>query len=365
MRRLAESKQNCVRSFGYDGALAKGNSPVAPTRMAAASDLMATGGQLAVPCLDGVPLRFEFSAGDRASIALARTMLELDLASPDDWEVANHDPGAYVLVTLDRLIAAHGGDSIKRRFDLSATLTSCLDEYSERNEANPDGSRLYLTVDPDRCGYLILNPTVKLLEEANPRLPATFYRLFAGALNKWVRVFDYHEGQERVTMWREWTEGEPDADEYELPDVEKCIPACMRQRPLSRQTLRGLRAKVKGREVRDLLKAVLELVDVSDRAARPELTHEMREELCDTNPPLPSLLAVFAENDAIEACYDDEGQTALEVTPEPSVIIPLNAHEPQSVFEAFHTFGVLCDTLAAASRIIDQMPGNERWVIQR
>jgi len=364
MPRLAGSKQNHVRRLGYDRPLAKGNSLVASARMAAASDLMATGGQLAMPPLDGMPLRFEFSAGDRACIALARTLLELDLGSPDDWEVANHDPAAYVLVALDRLIAAHGGDSIKRRFDLYATLTSCLDEYSEKNEANPDGSRLYLTIDPDRCGFLILNPTVKVLEKANPRLPATFYGLFAGALNRWVRVYDHQDAQERVTMWREWMEGEPDAEQYETPDVEKCIPACMRQRPLSRQKLRAVTSKVEGREVRKLLKAVLELADISERARRPELTDEIREELCDTNPPLPSLLAVFAESDAIEACFNDEGQTALEVTPEPSVIIPLNAHEPQSVRQAFHTFGVVCDTLAAASRMIDRMPGNERWVIQ-
>jgi hypothetical protein len=364
MPTCAGSKQNNVRGLGYDRPLAKGNSSVASTRMAAASDLMAAGGQLGMPRLDGVPLQFQFSAGDRASIALARTLLELDLASPDDWEVANHDPAAYVLASLDRLIAAHGGDSLKRRFDLCAALTSCLDECSERNETNPDGSRLYLTVDPERCGFLILNPTVKLLEEANPRLPATFYGLFAGALNKWIRVYDYHEAEERVSMWREWMEGEPDAEQYEIPDVEQCIPACMRQRPLSRQKLRAVTCKVEGREVRDLLKAVLELVDISDRAARPGLTDEMREELCDTNPPLPSLLAVFAESDAIEACYDDEGQTALEVMPEPSVIIPLNAHEPRSVRQAFHSFGVVCDTLAAASRIIDRMPGNERWVIQ-
>ena len=364
MPRLAGSKQNYVRGFGYSRAVAKGHSPVASPRMAAASDLMAAGGQLAMPRLDGVPLQFRFSAGDRASIALARTLLGLDLASPDDWELANHDPGTYVLVTLDRLIAAHGGDSIKRRFDLCATLTSCLDGYSERNEANPDGSRLYLTVDPDRSGFLILSPTVKVLEEANPRLPATFYGLFASALNKWVRLYDYRDAQERVSMWREWMEGEGDSEQYELPDVEKCIPACMEQRPLSRQRLRAVSAKGEGREVRDLLKAVIELADISDGAARPELTDEMREELCDTNPPLPSLLAVFAENDAIEACYDDEAQTALEVTPEPSVLIPLNAHDPQSVGQAFHTFGVVCDTLAATSRIIDQMPGNERWVIQ-
>jgi len=319
---------------------------------------MARGGQLAIPSLDGVSLHHRFSAGNRASIVLAQTLLELDLAAPEDWEVANRDPGAYVLVTLDRWIAAHGGSSIKRRFDLYVTLTSSLDEYGERNEDNPDGGRLYLTIDPSRSGFVILNPTLKLLEEANPRLPATFYGLFAGALNRWVRLYDYQEAQERVTMWREWMEGEADAEQYEIPDVEGCIPGCLRQRPLSRQRLQEVRAHVEGRKAQSLLKAVVELSTISQGAIRPELTDEMREELCDTNPPLPSLLAVFLEGDAIEACFDDEGQTALEVTPEPSVIIPLNAHQPESVRQAFDTLGVVCETLAAASRTIDRMPGN-------
>ena len=79
--------------------------------------------------------------------------------------------------------------------------------------------------------------------------------------------------------------------------------------------------------IRAMLNALLELSAISDEAKRSELTDEMREELCDTNPPLPSLLAVFAQNDAIEGCFDEEAQNMMEVTPEPSAIIPLNAHD--------------------------------------
>jgi hypothetical protein len=166
-----------------------------------------------------------------------------------------------------------------------------------------------------------------------------------------------------VTMLREWIEGEDD-NQYEIPDVEGCIPPCMKVRPLGRRKLHEVLAQASKPQVRDLLKAVLDLAKISERASRPELTEEMQEELCDTNPPLPSLLVVFAESDAVEACFDEEGQTMMEVTPEPSVIIPLNAHEPASVRQAFRTFGVICDTLAAATRVIDLMPGTERWVIQ-
>jgi hypothetical protein len=326
---------------------------------------MGVGDQLGIPRLDCVPIEHRFTAGDTASIALVRTLLELDIARAQDWVAANRDLRAYVLMTLDHWIAAHGGEAIKRRFDLYATLTGCLDEYSERKEENPDGSRLCLTIDPDKAGFVVLRPTLDLFEEVNPRASVTFFRLFAGALNKWIRVYDYRDAQERVAMLRDWVESEEDQDQYEIPDVEGCIPACMRCRPLGRKRLRNLRSQVKRKEARALLDAVLELSEVSEQATRPELTDEMCEELCDTNPPLPSLLAVFTQGDAIEGCFDEEAQTMTEVTPDPSVIIPLNAHDLESVQQAFHTFGVICKTLAAASRLIDRMPGNEEWVIQR
>ena len=65
----------------------------------------------------------------------------------------------------------------------------------------------------------------------------------------------------------------------------------------------------------------------------------MREEMGDMNSPLPGLLAVFKSDDAIEGCFDEEAQTMMEVTPEPSLIIPLSADQPASVKAAFRTLG--------------------------
>ena len=108
----------------------------------------------------------------------------------------------------------------------------------------------------------------------------------------------------------------------------------------------------------------MELEGISEQAKRPELTDEMREEMGDMNSPLPGLLAVFKSDDAIEGCFDEEAQTMMEVTPEPSLIIPLSADQPASVKAAFHTLEIVCDTLATASCLIDRMPGNDQWVIR-
>ena len=243
-----------------------------------------------------------------------------------------------------------------------SNITSLLDDYTDRDPVNPN--LLYLTVDASSSGYVVLSSTLELLEKAHPRLPVNFFHLFAGSLNKWIRVYDYRDAEERVAMLREWIEGETDEDQYEIPNVEGCVPSPLKQRPLSNRSLGRVRSQVKGKEVKAILDGALDLERISEQAKRPELTDEMREEMSDMNPPLPGLLAVFRPEDAIESCFDEEAQTMTELPPESSVIIPMIADQPHSVHAAFNTLGVVCDTLAAASQLIDQMPGNERWVTQ-
>jgi hypothetical protein len=342
--------------------LVQRNTSDSASRVVAAPDLMGSGDSLALPRLDGVPVEHSLCAGDEPSVVLAKTLLKLDIAVSEDWEKAKRDPTAYIGLTLARWIARHGVEAIKRRFDLTAAITSLLDDYTDRDPVNPN--LLYLTVDASSSGYVVLSSTLELLEKAHPRLPATFFHLFVGALNKWIRVYDYRDAEERVAMMREWIEGEPDEDQYEIPDVAGCIPSCMKARPIGHRSLRDRMSQVKGREAKSLLDGAMELARISEQADRPELTDEMREEMGDMNSPLPGLLAVFKSEDAIEGCFDEEAQGMMELTPEPSLIIPLRADHPGSVQAAFHTLGVVCDTLAAASRLIDRMPGNDQWVIQ-
>jgi hypothetical protein len=233
-------------------------------------------------------------------------------------------------------------------------------DYSD--ERGPQET-LYLIVDPEAAAFAVLKPTLDLLEKIHPRLPATFFTHFVGSLNRWVRVYDYHDGEERVEMLREWYEGEANAEQYEVPDVEGCVPQCLKQRPLSLRSLRAIGDTIRRDETRDLVTRLLDLCRISKRAKQPEFTEEMSEQLIDSNPPLPCLLAVFSPGDAVAGCFDDEAETALETTPQPNLIIPLKLTEPTSVRQGFRTLGVVCETLAAASRLIDLMPGNNDGVI--
>jgi len=206
-------------------------------------------------------------------------------------------------------------------------------------------------------------PTLELLEKVHPHLPATFFHLFVGALNRWTRVYDFRDAEERAETLREWAAQEADADQYEIPDVQASIPPCLRQTALDENELAHLKDKINDPLATKLVEAALALGRVSAQAERPELSEDIGQQLSDCNPPLPCLLALFAEGDSVAAAFDEEAQGMLEVTPEPNLIIPFDPTNSEAIRDAFHVFGVACGTIAAAGRLIDLMPGNDKWVI--
>src|SRR5207249_10820355 len=268
------------------------NAACPTARMAAAADLMASGSHVVIPHLGGIPTEYRFHAGGRASIRLAHTLLEVDIADPTDWRRVRRDPTAYVEATLNRWIDLHGGRTIRRRFNLRLTLSELVDEYADAAEQDPDGRRLYLILYPDSAAYVVAGATLELLDREHGRLPATFYHVFTGALNKWLRIYDHRDAEDRVEMLRQWAEGEE--EQYEIADVAGSVPACMKRKPLSLESLRRLGVEAGSREAKAVIAATLELQGVSERVKRPAFSNEIGEQLADSNPPLPSVLVVFA-----------------------------------------------------------------------
>jgi hypothetical protein len=337
------------------------NATCIPSGLAAAN-LMGTCNQLVLPRLDGVTTEHHLHLDAPRSIALAASLLRLNVAIAEDWEKAGQDSIAYIEVSLARWIDSHGGKAIRRRFAFHVTLASRLDEFSQEDADERRGNRLYLVVEPESAAYVILGPTLELLEKIDRRLPVTFFRLLVEGLGKWVRTYDYRDAEEHVEMLREWCEGDENQETHEFPNVPGCVPTSMKEAPLGREGLHQLQKGLQGSAAGQLLARAMDLQRISNRAERPAFTDDMREQLEDANPPLPGMLAVFSPSDAIEACFDDEAQYAAEVPPEPNLIIPVVSDDATTVRTAFQTLGVVCETLAAASSLIDLMPGNEAGV---
>ena len=330
------------------------------TGRACAPWLIARGRSLDVPRLDRVALHHSSFGSDAASARFATILVELGIANPSDWEACAGEPAKFLRRTLDRFVRSHGESEIDEAFELSVTLSTDPHEWCE-SEDEPDGSQIFLCVEASSCGFVNLAPALALCENEHPRLPATFARMFLNSIGSHFRIYDDRDAEEHISILEDNYEPEADGEERAaLPDRNKILPPCMKRKPLGGKGLKAMLSRMtpKSRAAR-LLRATLELKRVSDRVKLPEIPEPVRELFCDCNPPVPVLLAIYQLGDAIEACFDDERQSMLELTPEPWPLIPFDGTDLESTRKAFDCLGGVLDTLVAARRVLNLVPGWE------
>lgn len=352
---LETSHDHSCASPQSRAAIQKGYSADAATGLATANLVIAPGARCPIPSLAGVADEYRLVEGVNTVAALGKSLLAVGLAKAHTWTETKGDPCRFLEHTVQDWLDENGRAEIEREFFLNVGLVSDLDSYGA--QTGDTNSELYLILEPDSAGYVVLGPTLRVLERVHPSLPATFFGYFAEALNRWIRVYDYRDAAERVEQLREWYASDADAESVELPDVDGAIPRCLRgrRRPLSERTIRRLAGTVGDRKIRALLEGVLELRATAAKCARPEVSEQAMERLADSNPPVPALVAVFEKHDAIEGCFNEEAQGMLECTPEPNLIVPFEPCDTQSVQQAFQTLRVVCDLLRCASRLVGLM----------
>ncbi|MGI8741566.1 MAG: hypothetical protein ACR2NN_03135 [Bryobacteraceae bacterium] len=200
-----------------------------------------------------------------------------------------------------------------------------------------------------------------ILEKAHPRLPATFVQLFLNGINRWFRTYDHRDADERLDNMEGMYDPRDESDAEAmaaLPSREDVLPPCLKRKPLGRRALPSLLARLAPQSnIARLMRAVQDLDNVSQRVDRIIIPPHIVEIFSDMNPPVPALLAIFHEGDAIEACFDEERQYMLELQPEPWPLLPFGATDPSSTRTAFDCLGTALDTLAAARQVLELIPG--------
>ena len=295
--------------------------------------LIAPGRSLSVPRLDHVGLRYSSFGSDAAAARFATILVELGIGKPSDWTACGKEPAKFLSRTLDRFVERHAESAIDTAFELSVTLSTDPHEWCE-TEDEPDGSQMFIYFEAASCGFVNLGPALALCEKEHPRLPVTFARLFLHGLGRLFRVYDDRDAEEHLSILED--NYDPEDGREALPDRGRILPPCMKRRPLGSSTLKAILARMAPRNrVSRLVKATLELDRVTGRVRLPPIPEAVRELFCDCNPPVPILLAIYQQGDAIESCFDDERQSMLELTPEPWPLIPFNGTDPASTKSAF------------------------------
>ncbi|MGA9305415.1 MAG: hypothetical protein WBW31_08430 [Candidatus Sulfotelmatobacter sp.] len=254
-------------------------------------------------------------------------------------------------------------------------ITDSLFEMTEQErnqvEAGREGiaDHLYLVGDYEAAASIPIGATLARLEAEHADLPAAFYEVFTTNLCKWMRVYDYLDAQEHAETWMEdLSEEELEASTYRKVDME--IPPCIKRHS---KTLKYRRARTLLQEIqphtteaRELVRHVLEM-DTHGQGHAHAWPDQISEKdvpgietwLAEAEYSRPGCLITWYENDAINACFDEEAQHMGENGPcQPNVALSIhldktNKELDQEVRRVFAHAAAMLRSLASAAEIVE------------
>ena len=330
--------------------------------------------ETSVPKITGIRWRFCTRWDEEPAAVLGKSLLRLGICRPADWSGSAVD---FVERGFKRFCNEHGNQQAKKVWVGDLRIMDYIFDLSprERDEAEADAEEsktvLYLVGDYEAAASIPIGATLPRLEREHELLPAAFYEVFIANLWKWMRVYDYAAAKEHADMW---TDGlsEEEIKESVYPKVESELPACMgrhgakfkgqRALPFLYQIYPELRSSI----ARSLVKHVLEM-----DARGQGFTHAWPGRISERDMPgigdwlnnaedsRPGCLVTWYEDDAINACFDEEAQHMGENGPcQPNVLLGINLKKPaaqldRQVRKVFGYAAAMLESLASAAKTVE------------
>lgn len=300
------------------------------------------------------------------------SLLRLGICQPNDWSGSAVD---FVERGFKRFCSQNRAADVKKVWVGDLRISDSLFELTEQErnqvEAEREGlaDHLYLIGDYEAAASIPIGATLARLEAEHADLPAAFYQVCATNLYKWMRVYDYLDAQEHAEMWMEdLSEEELNASIYRRVEIE--IPASIKRHS---KTLKCGRARKLLQEIRphtsvgrELIRHLLEM-DAHGQGHEHAWPGQISEEdapgigdwLSDAEYSRPGCLITWYENDAINACFDEEAQHMGENGPcQPNVALSIHLNKTnreldKEVRQVFDHAGAMLRSLACAAKIVE------------
>jgi len=291
-----------------------------PERTAAATDiaLLGQGCGETLPSLRRIPTSYRRETNGERLYRLCLALVERNFADEKLWQETGNVAVVFARSAIERLIEGFTGDALKDKIDYCFEVRDDLGTGYWRGGALGEG-KLMAAFELQACGYLKIGAALEALEGQERFLGAAFYYLLRRSLYRWIRIYDHTDAEAYNEQLHDWMEqDEPESrDAYEFPAVDEAIPEPIRTAknwtyPSARRLLR--------RHLQGPCSAWIQKLLTLHRLSRLK-GQGMRFEGEYDDPPVPSLLLVFRENDAIEACFDHESEHYNETTNEPSCAV--------------------------------------------
>jgi len=291
----------------------------------------------ALPSLADVRAEYSHEVNAELVYELCATLVREGLGTAETWKKSGGNALAFAQHVMMSAIGTERGDLLQRNVEYHLEVSDQLGRAG--SDAELESGQLVVTVECGGSGYFRIGPALDALEAEAEGLGAAFYWALTFALYRVMWIYNHDNALMYEERMRDYA-AEDDAEnqgQYEFPEVEKALPECIRK------TQKRESPDWKARD-RDLLRRFhngkfsswFERLRRIQRLSRLPLkqSREYLELGYYDDPPLPSLLVVFKEHDAISACFDEEGQSMMEGTAEPAVCVAFSPRQPEQVRHA-------------------------------
>jgi len=308
----------------------------------------------ALPTLDTVPTEYNHEVNAELLYDLCAALMKAGLGSPETWQQCGENALVFAQHSIMDAIGAERSELLLRNVEYHLQVSDVLERDGYGSTLS--NGQLAVTIECSGAGYLKIGPALDALEKEAEGLGAAFYWTLIHALYRVMRIYDHSDAlmYEEMLIESANEDDEENRSQYEFPEVEKALPACIQKTLAEKWRLedrRLLRAHRKG-----LYRAWIDRLRKIQRLSRlpVERSRQSLEDRYYDGPPLPSLLIAFRDRDAITACFDEEGQHMLEGSAEPTVCVvfsPKKADEVKHasrVIERFVAFNTELFALVAA-----------------
>jgi hypothetical protein len=263
--------------------------------------------------------------------------MERNLVDESLWLESGKIPVVFARNAIIKIIEQRAGDSFKDNMQYECIVSDTLSSgyYSG---AKVEDEKLVTMFDLTTAGFVVIGEPIRSLDEQEQFLGAALYVLLTRTLRRRLRLYDHIA----ATWYNEqlhdlMEDDEPDnREQYEFPKVEECIPPSVKtvEGWQDGQVRRLLRRHLKGPHGTWIEKVLL-----IERLTRlPNGTVRFEQEYDDL--PVPSVLIVFREQDAIHACWDAESAHYNEASNEPACTVEFRPDDPKEFDAALRSMWI-------------------------
>jgi hypothetical protein len=290
-----------------------------------------------LPSLAGVRADYNHEVNAELVYELCAALVREGLGTAETWKKSGGNALAFAQHAMVSAIAPERGDLLQRNVEYHLEVSDQLGRAG--SDAELESGQLVVTVECGGSGYFRIGPALDALEAEAEGLGAAFYWALTFALYRVMWIYNHDNALMYEERMRDYA-AEDDAEnqgQYEFPEVEKALPKCIRktqkrESPDWKAHDRDLLRRFRNGKFSSWFERLRRIQCLSRLPLKQ--SREILESGYFDDPPLPSLLVAFKEHDAITACFDEEGQSMMEGTAEPTLCVVFSPREPDQVRHA-------------------------------